>query len=171
VLSLPALVAPTKVLIVPLSAKEEFDPLVAEVGQYPPGNICVVVIMAYLRTTAAKLRKAGVFSRVDDSNTSIGKRYARNDELGTPYGVTLDFACKLGCSRHQFSSLPFLETSLPVSFLSPFPASIQSSPPFIFPRISPQTDVSRFRRLLTNSTARAHPFPKTPPLAWGSRPF
>ena len=40
-----------------------------------------------------KLRKAGVFSRVDDSNTSIGKRYARNDELGTPYGVTLDFAC------------------------------------------------------------------------------
>ncbi|KAJ3715362.1 hypothetical protein C8R42DRAFT_779057 [Lentinula raphanica] len=31
---------------------------------------------------ASKLRKAGIFSRVDDSNTSIGKRYARNDELG-----------------------------------------------------------------------------------------
>jgi hypothetical protein len=45
------------------------------------------------RSTASKLRKAGVFSRVDDSNTSIGKRYARNDELGTPFGVTLDFAC------------------------------------------------------------------------------
>ncbi|KAL1674336.1 hypothetical protein EV122DRAFT_269533 [Schizophyllum commune] len=72
VLSLPPLVAPTKVLIVPLSAKEEFDPLVAEVS--------------------AKFRKAGIFSRVDDSNASIGKRYARNDELGTPYGVTLDFA-------------------------------------------------------------------------------
>ena len=43
--------------------------------------------------TATKLRKAGIFSRVDDSNTSIGKRYARNDELGTPFGVTLDFAC------------------------------------------------------------------------------
>ena len=43
--------------------------------------------------SATKLRKAGIFSRVDDSNTSIGKRYARNDELGTPYGVTLDFAC------------------------------------------------------------------------------
>ena len=42
---------------------------------------------------ATKLRKAGIFSRVDDSNTSIGKRYARNDELGTPYGLTLDFAC------------------------------------------------------------------------------
>ncbi|PPQ99413.1 hypothetical protein CVT24_005400 [Panaeolus cyanescens] len=72
VLSLPPLVAPTKVLIVPLSAREEFDPLVKEVS--------------------SKLRKAGIFSRVDDSNTSIGKRYARNDELGTPYGVTLDFA-------------------------------------------------------------------------------
>jgi len=72
VLSLPPVVAPTKVLIVPLSAREEFDPLVQEVS--------------------TKLRKAGVFSRVDDSNTSIGKRYARNDELGTPFGVTLDFA-------------------------------------------------------------------------------
>ncbi|KAA1472692.1 glycyl-tRNA synthetase [Dentipellis sp. KUC8613] len=72
VLSLPPVVAPTKVLIVPLSAKDEFDPLVQEVS--------------------AKLRKAGVFARVDDSNTSIGKRYARNDELGTPFGVTLDFA-------------------------------------------------------------------------------
>ncbi|KAI8986878.1 glycyl-tRNA synthetase [Trametes punicea] len=72
VLSLPAVVAPTKVLIVPLSAKSEFDPLVREVSM--------------------KLRKAGIFSRVDDSNTSIGKRYARNDELGTPYGLTLDFA-------------------------------------------------------------------------------
>ena len=30
-LSLPPLVAPTKVLIVPLSAKEEFDPLIQEV--------------------------------------------------------------------------------------------------------------------------------------------
>lgn len=47
--------------------------------------------------TASKLRRAGVFSRVDDSNTSIGKRYARNDELGTPFGVTLDFACGCAC--------------------------------------------------------------------------
>ncbi|KZT02831.1 glycyl-tRNA synthetase [Laetiporus sulphureus 93-53] len=72
VLSLPTVVAPTKVLIVPLSAKEEFSPLVQEVS--------------------LKLRRAGVYSRVDDSNTSIGKRYARNDELGTPFGLTLDFA-------------------------------------------------------------------------------
>ncbi len=39
-----------------------------------------------------KLRSAGVASRVDDSNASIGRRYARNDELGTPFACTLDFA-------------------------------------------------------------------------------
>lgn len=30
-------------------------------------------------------------SRVDDSSASIGKRYSRNDELGTPLGITVDF--------------------------------------------------------------------------------
>lgn len=28
---------------------------------------------------------------MDDSSASIGKRYARNDELGTPFGITVDF--------------------------------------------------------------------------------
>lgn len=38
-----------------------------------------------------KLRVLGVSSRVDDSSASIGKRYSRNDELGTPLGITIDF--------------------------------------------------------------------------------
>jgi len=38
-----------------------------------------------------KLRGLGVSSRVDDSSASIGKRYSRNDELGTPLGITVDF--------------------------------------------------------------------------------
>lgn len=38
-----------------------------------------------------KLRSLGVSSRVDDSSASIGKRYSRNDELGTPLGITVDF--------------------------------------------------------------------------------
>lgn len=33
----------------------------------------------------------GVSSRIDDSSASIGKRYSRNDELGTPLGITVDF--------------------------------------------------------------------------------
>lgn len=74
VLSLPPTVAPIKCLIVPLSSNAEFKPLVSQVSQ--------------------KLRSLGIASRVDDSNASIGKRYARNDELGTPFGVTLDFACE-----------------------------------------------------------------------------
>ena len=28
---------------------------------------------------------------MDDSSATIGKRYSRNDELGTPLGVTIDF--------------------------------------------------------------------------------
>ena len=29
--------------------------------------------------------------RVDDSSVSIGRRYARTDEIGIPFGVTVDF--------------------------------------------------------------------------------
>jgi glycyl-tRNA synthetase len=65
------LVAPTKVLIVPLSSNKDFTPAVRRLSQ--------------------KLRAAGISSRVDDSSASIGKRYSRNDELGTPFGVTVDF--------------------------------------------------------------------------------
>ena len=33
----------------------------------------------------------GISKSVDDSGASIGKRYSRNDELGTPFGITIDF--------------------------------------------------------------------------------
>ena len=58
-------------LLVPLSTHLSFRPLVAR-----------------LSTT---LRRLGISTRVDDSSASIGKRYARNDELGTPLGITIDF--------------------------------------------------------------------------------
>ncbi|KAE8251137.1 hypothetical protein A4X13_0g4143 [Tilletia indica] len=72
VLSLPPLVAPIKVLIVPISATSQLSPLVKEVSR--------------------KLRSANVAVRVDDSSATIGRRYSRNDELGTPYACTIDFA-------------------------------------------------------------------------------
>lgn len=71
VLSLPPLVAPTKVLVVPLSSHADLQP-------------CVARITAYLR-------KEQIPYKVDDSSASIGKRYARNDEVGTPFGITIDF--------------------------------------------------------------------------------
>lgn len=71
VLSFPPTIAPTKVLIVPLSNHPDFKPLVHRLGQ--------------------RLRQLGISNRVDDSSASIGKRYSRNDELGTPLGITIDF--------------------------------------------------------------------------------
>ncbi|KAI5308763.1 Glycine--tRNA ligase 1, mitochondrial [Ascosphaera atra] len=71
VLSFPPVVAPTKVLLVPLSSHASFEPLVSRLR--------------------LKLRRAGVACRIDASSASIGKRYARNDELGTPFGITVDF--------------------------------------------------------------------------------
>ena len=38
-----------------------------------------------------RLRGLGISNRVDDSSASIGKRYSRNDELGTAFGITVDF--------------------------------------------------------------------------------
>ncbi|KAJ4407369.1 Glycine--tRNA ligase 1, mitochondrial [Didymella pomorum] len=71
VLSFPPTVAPTKALIVPLSTHADFKP--------------------FVRTLGDRLQEAGVSTRVDDSGASIGKRYSRNDELGTPLGITIDF--------------------------------------------------------------------------------
>ncbi|ORX39219.1 hypothetical protein BD324DRAFT_618870 [Kockovaella imperatae] len=72
VLSLPSVVAPIKCLIVCLSQDPQLRVLIHDISR--------------------KLRRIGVSSRVDDSSASIGKKYARNDELGTPFGCTVDFA-------------------------------------------------------------------------------
>lgn len=71
VLAFPPKVAPTKVLIVPLSNHEYFSPIVTKLSQ--------------------RIRREGISNRVDASSATIGKRYSRNDELGTPFGITVDF--------------------------------------------------------------------------------
>ena len=71
VFSFPICVAPTKCLLVPLSSNEEFEPLTKEI--------------------ASILRKLNITMKIDESRATIGKRYARNDELGTAYGITVDF--------------------------------------------------------------------------------
>ncbi|KAI1336643.1 glycyl-tRNA synthetase [Xylariaceae sp. FL0016] len=71
VLSFPPPVAPIKVIIVPLSSNDAFRP--------------------FCYTLSQRLRKMGISSRIDDSSATIGKRYSRNDELGTPLGITIDF--------------------------------------------------------------------------------
>ena len=71
VLSFPPIVAPTKVLLVPLSNHADFKP--------------------FLWRLTYRLRRLGISNKIDDSSASIGKRYSRNDELGTPLGITVDF--------------------------------------------------------------------------------
>ncbi|KAJ2556453.1 Glycine--tRNA ligase 1, mitochondrial, partial [Coemansia sp. RSA 1933] len=72
VLSFCPAVAPFKCLVLPLSGHASFaKPLLA---------------------IARQLRSKGVPARIDDAaSASIGKRYARNDELGTPFAITIDF--------------------------------------------------------------------------------
>mmetsp|Transcript_9287 Transcript_9287/g.31049 ORF Transcript_9287/g.31049 Transcript_9287/m.31049 type:complete len:112 (-) Transcript_9287:3659-3994(-) len=44
-----------------------------------------------------EMRKMGVNCRLDDSAANIGKRYARMDEIGVPFAVTVDFqSCQDG---------------------------------------------------------------------------
>ena len=73
VLSLPACVAPTKLLLAPLSPHDSFRPFMIEVA-------------ASLRACPTPIAFV-----TDESSTSIGKRYARNDEIGVPFAVTIDF--------------------------------------------------------------------------------
>ncbi|XP_041974738.1 glycine--tRNA ligase [Aricia agestis] len=69
--SLPATVAPMKCAVLPLSGNAEFQPFVRELSQ--------------------ELTSVDVSHKVDDSSGSIGRRYARTDELGVPYAITVDF--------------------------------------------------------------------------------
>ncbi|KAK4968694.1 Glycine--tRNA ligase 1, mitochondrial [Elasticomyces elasticus] len=71
VLSFPPPVAPIKVLVVPLSRNAAFS--------------------QHIAALESALDAKHISYRVDQSGVSIGKRYSRNDELGIPFGVTVDF--------------------------------------------------------------------------------
>ena len=44
-----------------------------------------------LMFSAQSLTEAGVSHRVDTSTGSIGRRYARTDQIAIPFGITIDF--------------------------------------------------------------------------------
>lgn len=66
----PPLVAPIKCTVFPLVQNQKYE----EVAK------CV----------AKSLTAAGITSKIDITGTSIGKRYARTDELGVPFAITVD---------------------------------------------------------------------------------
>jgi len=69
-LSLPPAVAPYKCSILCISFKPEFEP--------------------FLDQIFSALRRLNVSFKFDSGKTSIGKKYARTDEIGIPFGITLD---------------------------------------------------------------------------------
>ena len=73
VLGFPAEIAPYKVVVLPLDMR-----VAAQYGDQ----------LTDLRT---KLTDNGLQYKVDESGASIGRRYARADELGIPYAITIDF--------------------------------------------------------------------------------
>jgi glycyl-tRNA synthetase len=68
VLKLPARIAPIKAAIFPIVKREDFEKLCSEIFH--------------------DLKKE--FYVVQDISGSIGRRYSRNDEIGTPYCITID---------------------------------------------------------------------------------
>jgi glycyl-tRNA synthetase len=64
-------IAPVKVSILPLQNDERFDEIIAELKH--------------------RLKKSLITCKVDDTGQSIGKRYARTDEIGIPFGITVDY--------------------------------------------------------------------------------
>jgi len=71
VLSLPAVIAPVKVSVLPLLQKDDFTPFVQRISH--------------------SLKEHGLSNKVDETGQSIGRRYARTDEIGIPFGITIDF--------------------------------------------------------------------------------
>lgn len=67
---LPARIAPIKCSILPV--------------------VSVPQLIEYTQQIKSLLTKAKISAKVDDSGTTIGKRYARTDELGIPFGITVD---------------------------------------------------------------------------------
>jgi glycyl-tRNA synthetase len=65
--------APIKVGVFPLMSKDDLDTIAMDLD--------------------SKLRRQGITTAFDDSG-SIGRRYARMDEVGTPYCVTVDYEAK-----------------------------------------------------------------------------
>jgi glycyl-tRNA synthetase len=75
VLAFPAAIAPYKLIILPLDQRVGRDDAYSD-------------MMTRMRR---KLGALALSYTVDDSNATIGRRYARNDELGIPFAVTVDF--------------------------------------------------------------------------------
>ncbi|XP_049367166.1 glycine--tRNA ligase, mitochondrial 1-like [Solanum verrucosum] len=70
--SFPPLVAPIKCTVFPLVQNQQYEEIARQI--------------------AKSLTVYGISYKIDITGTSIGKRYARTDELGVPFAITVDSA-------------------------------------------------------------------------------
>ncbi|XP_010530803.1 PREDICTED: glycine--tRNA ligase, mitochondrial 1 [Tarenaya hassleriana] len=68
----PPLVAPIKCTVFPLVQNQQYEEVTKVISK--------------------ELTSAGISHKIDITGTSIGKRYARTDELGVPFAITVDSA-------------------------------------------------------------------------------
>jgi len=73
VLHFPPKVAPVQAAVLPLMARDGLDDIA--------------------RTIRGKLQEEGILTEYDDSG-AIGRRYRRQDEIGTPFAITVDYDSK-----------------------------------------------------------------------------
>lgn len=99
VMSFRPLVAPVKVGIYRLLNNAAFDPIVSQLRD--------------------SLMAANVANRVDSSSGTVGRRYSRSDELGIPYGVTVDFQTLLDNTVTLRDRDTMAQVRLPVSRVLP----------------------------------------------------
>jgi len=71
VLSLPVLISPYKVSLLPLQSDSKFDPLLSKISLL--------------------LKSNNISNTVDKSGAAIGRKYARMDEVGIPFAITIDY--------------------------------------------------------------------------------
>lgn len=71
VLSFSPFIAPYKVAILPLSQNKEFMP--------------------FINRLVRELNSGGISNRVDLGGQAIGRKYARMDDIGIPFAITVDF--------------------------------------------------------------------------------
>ena len=51
----------------------------------------VITSISLFSSKAESLTELDISHKVDDSSGSIGRRYARTDEIAIPFGITVDF--------------------------------------------------------------------------------
>ena len=66
---------------------------------------------------ASKIDAAGLVNKVDSTSSTVGRRYARADELGIPFGVTVDFTSLLDSCVTLRDRDSMAQVRLPISEL------------------------------------------------------